>query len=66
MHWLLHDANAPSILEEAGYAYDSTLGYNETVGYRSGTTQVWQIDLCDDQGRQTCVSRITMAILAAN
>ena len=28
------------------------------------TTQVWQIDLHDDQGRPTCVSRITMAILA--
>jgi uncharacterized protein (TIGR00369 family) len=28
------------------------------------TTQVWQIELVDDQGRPTCVSRITMAILA--
>ncbi|MBA2960601.1 MULTISPECIES: hotdog fold thioesterase [Ramlibacter] len=28
------------------------------------TTQVWQIDLVDDAGRPTCVSRITMAILA--
>src|SRR6478752_1432523 len=28
------------------------------------TTQVWQIDLHDDQGRPTCASRITMAILA--
>lgn len=28
------------------------------------TTQVWQIDMQDDQGRPTCVSRITMAILA--
>jgi 1,4-dihydroxy-2-naphthoyl-CoA hydrolase len=27
------------------------------------TTQVWHIDLHDDQGRLTCVSRITMAIL---
>jgi 1,4-dihydroxy-2-naphthoyl-CoA hydrolase len=25
---------------------------------------VWQIDLHDDEGRPTCVSRITMAILA--
>ena len=29
-----------------------------------GTTQVWQIDLHDEQGRLTCVSRITMAVLA--
>jgi 1,4-dihydroxy-2-naphthoyl-CoA hydrolase len=27
------------------------------------TTQVWQIDLCNDAGQPTCVSRITMAIL---
>ena len=29
------------------------------------TTQVWQIDLQDEQGRLTCVSRLTMAVLAA-
>ena len=29
------------------------------------TTQVWQIDLHDDAGRPTCVSRITMAVLTA-
>jgi uncharacterized protein (TIGR00369 family) len=28
------------------------------------TTQVWQIDLVDDEGRPTCVSRLTMAVLA--
>ena len=28
------------------------------------TTHVWQIDMEDEQGRPTCVSRITMAILA--
>lgn len=28
------------------------------------TTQVWQIDMVDDSGKLTCVSRITMAILA--
>jgi uncharacterized protein (TIGR00369 family) len=28
------------------------------------TTQVWQIDLRDDAGKMTCVSRITMAVLA--
>ena len=28
------------------------------------TTQVWQIDMCNDAGQPTCVSRITMAILA--
>ena len=27
------------------------------------TTQVWQIDMCNDAGESTCVSRITMAVL---
>lgn len=29
------------------------------------TTQVWQIDLTNDAGQLTCVSRITMAVLRA-
>jgi uncharacterized protein (TIGR00369 family) len=28
------------------------------------TTQVWQIDMRDDAGKLSCVSRITMAVLA--
>jgi 1,4-dihydroxy-2-naphthoyl-CoA hydrolase len=28
------------------------------------TTQVWQIDMTNDAGEPTCVSRITMAVLA--
>jgi hypothetical protein len=39
MHWLYYDQQSPSVLETAGAAYDSTIGYNETVGYRAGTTQ---------------------------
>ena len=27
------------------------------------STHVWQIELVDDQGRPTCISRITIAIL---
>ncbi len=42
IHWLLHNSNSASVLEESGYAYDSTAGYNETIGYRSGTTQVFR------------------------
>ncbi|PYX52279.1 MAG: hypothetical protein DMG76_29785 [Acidobacteria bacterium] len=41
MHWLLLDQGTFSVLDEAGFAYDSTFGYNETVGYRGGTTQVF-------------------------
>lgn len=32
--------------------------------HRGRTTHVWQIDMCNDAGELTCVSRITMAILA--
>ena len=42
MHWLLQDANSVSVLERSGYAYDSTVGYNETIGYRAGTSQVFR------------------------
>ena len=42
MHWLLQDSRTMSVLEEAGFVYDSTAGYNETVGYRNGTTQVFR------------------------
>ena len=41
-HWLLRDGNTCQVLEQAGYSYDSTCGYNETPGYRSGTTQVFR------------------------
>ena len=42
MHWLYHTDQTPVILEKARAAYDSTVGYNETVGYRAGTTQVYK------------------------
>jgi hypothetical protein len=42
MHWLYFDENSPAALERAGFSYDSTVGYNETIGYRSGTTQVYK------------------------
>lgn len=42
MHWLLADASTISALDEAGYSYDTTAGYNETPGYRAGTGQVYQ------------------------
>ena len=42
MHWLLSDADTASRLEHAGYQFDTTAGYNETLGYRNGTTQVFR------------------------
>jgi len=42
MHWLCYDQQSPSVLETAGAAYDATIGYNETVGYRAGTMQAYK------------------------
>jgi len=42
MHWLYFNQQSPLALEKAGAAYDSTIGYNETVGYRAGTTQAYK------------------------
>jgi hypothetical protein len=42
MHWLYFDSDAPLKLEKAGFSYDSTGGYNETIGYRAGTVQVFK------------------------
>jgi hypothetical protein len=42
IHWLYFNPRAPSTIEKAGFLYDSTVGYNETIGYRAGTTQIFK------------------------
>jgi hypothetical protein len=42
MHWLYFGEHSPLNLENAGATYDSTVGYNETVGFRAGTTQAFK------------------------
>ena len=42
MHWLYFGEQSHAELEKAGFAYDSTVGYNNAVGYRAGTTQVFK------------------------
>lgn len=42
MHWLYYSQQSAAKVEAAGAAYDSTIGYNETIGYRAGTTQVYK------------------------
>jgi hypothetical protein len=42
MHWLFFDERSPALLENAGFSYDSTVGYNETIGYRAGTMQAFK------------------------
>jgi hypothetical protein len=41
MHWLYFDEESPRILDRAGFSYDSTFGYNDALGFRAGTTQVF-------------------------
>jgi len=41
MHWLYFDKESPKILDRAGFSYDSTFGYNDALGFRAGTTQVF-------------------------
>jgi hypothetical protein len=43
MHWLYFAAESARQLEAAGFAYDSTWGYNDEVGYRAGTSQVFRL-----------------------
>ena len=42
MHWLYHDEESPAALEKMGADYDSSIGYNETVGYRAGALQAYK------------------------
>ena len=42
MHWLYFDQQSPVVLEKAGADYDSTVGYNDTIGYRAGTSQAYK------------------------
>jgi hypothetical protein len=42
MHWLLANGDTFRVLDDAGYSYDTTAGYNETAGYRAGTGQVYR------------------------
>jgi hypothetical protein len=43
MHWLYFSPESPRRLEAAGYEYDSTWGYNDAIGYRAGTSQVFRL-----------------------
>jgi peptidoglycan/xylan/chitin deacetylase (PgdA/CDA1 family) len=42
MHWLCFDEQSYAALEAAGFHYDSTVGYNQCIGYRAGTGQVFR------------------------
>jgi len=42
IHWLCFDRESHAALEQAGFDYDATFGYNETIGYKGGTSQVFK------------------------
>jgi hypothetical protein len=42
IHWLCFGPSSPAALEAAGFDYDSTIGYNDAVGCRAGTFQVFR------------------------
>jgi len=41
MHWLHYSDESPKILKQVGYLYDSTRGFNDAIGYKCGTAQVF-------------------------
>lgn len=41
MHWLCTGPQTAELLEKAGYAYDSTGGYNDAAGFKAGTAQAF-------------------------
>jgi hypothetical protein len=42
MHWLYFSPQTYTALESAGFDYDSTFGFNDAVGFRAGTGQVFR------------------------
>src|SRR4030095_1742521 len=42
MHWLFFDSESARKLDEAGFFYDSTFGYNQTGGYSARSTQAYR------------------------
>ena len=42
MHWLYFDAGSFAALDRAGFMYDASVGYNDAVGFRAGTSQVFR------------------------
>lgn len=42
VHWLYFNADTWKNFAEAGFLYDSTFGFNKTIGFRAGTAQVYR------------------------
>ena len=67
IHWLPDGHRAVGLDINANHLRGATTGWVTGVTrpvHIGRSTQVWQIDLKNDAGELTCVSRITMAVLA--
>ncbi len=42
MHWLYFDEGSFATLDQAGFRYDTSFGYNDAAGFRAGTAQVFR------------------------
>ncbi len=42
MHWLCFDSASPAVLDRIGFDYDASCGFNEAVGCKAGTMQVFK------------------------
>ncbi len=43
MHWLYFDEKTPQLLQQTGFLYDSSRGYNDALGFHGGTTQIFRL-----------------------
>jgi peptidoglycan/xylan/chitin deacetylase (PgdA/CDA1 family) len=43
MHWLYFSEQSPGHIEDGGFEYDATCGYNDAVGFRAGTLQAFRL-----------------------
>ncbi len=61
-HYLHYDIRkTPRVQDEAGFKYDSTLGFNRNVGFRFGTSYPWRLyDL--DREEETDVLEIPLVV----
>ncbi len=61
-HFLHYDIRVtPAVQEEAGFRYDSTLGFNDNIGFRFGTSYPWHLyDL--KSGKELSIMEIPLII----
>lgn len=41
-HWLCRNEDSSRVLDQIGFEYDASCGYNETIGFLAGTSQIFK------------------------